>query len=56
MKNLSFFKGLIIGSIISISVWVIAASAVTSVWDSNTPTVPTKSEVQSKIYATNPPA
>jgi len=53
MKNLSFFKGLIIGSIVSISVWVIAVSAVSSILDTNTPT---KSEVQTKIYATNPPA
>jgi len=54
MKNLSFFKGLIIGSIVSISVWVIAVSAVSSVLDNNA--TPTKSEVQTKIYATNPPS
>lgn len=53
MKNLSFFKGLIIGSIVSISVWVLAVSAVTSAMDSNTPT---KTEVQTEIFATNPPS
>ena len=53
MKNLSFFKGLIIGSIVSISVWVIAVAAVSNIIDTNTPT---KSEVQAEIYATNPPS
>jgi len=54
MKNLSFFKGLIIGSIVSISVWVIAASAISSIIELDK--APTKAEVQTTIYATNPPS
>ena len=53
MKNLSFFKGLLVGSFLAISVWVVAISAVSSILNINTPTLET---VQSEIYSNTPPA
>ena len=53
MKNLTFFKGLLIGGFLSVSVWVVAISAMSSVLDTNTPT---KEAVQLEIYANTPPS
>jgi len=53
MKNLSFFKGLLIGGFLSISVWTVAISAMSSILDLNTPT---EEAVQSAIYANTPPS
>lgn len=52
MKNLSFFKGLLIGGILAASVWTIAITSVVNMMD-KTPI--TKEAAQAEIYATNPP-
>ena len=53
MKNLSFFKGLLIGGFFAISVWAVAISAVSSVLDSS---APTQEAVRAEILLNTPPA
>ena len=53
MKNLSFFKGLIIGCILAASVWAIAIFSIVNVFDKT----PVNQEAdQVEIYAANLPS